>query len=72
MRYGFGLDLEVNPAFVQPGVIGFKVVQHQKAGIDIGTSTLEHLVIRPVTSILKTVWYETRLRVDRVKPRSFL
>ena len=58
MRYGCGLDLEVHPAFVQPGVKGFGVVQHQKAGRDIGTeesSTLEHLVIRPVASVLKTV-----------------
>lgn len=58
MRYGGGLDLEVHPTFVQPGVKGFRVVQHEKTRRDIGTeesSTLEYLVIGPVTGVLETV-----------------
>ena len=58
MRYGGGLDLEVNPTFVQPGVKGFRVVQHKKTRRYIWTeesSTFEYLVIGPVTGVLKTV-----------------
>ena len=58
MRYGGGLDLEVHPAFVQPSVKGFRVVQHEKTWRHIRTeesSALEHLVIRPVAGVLKTV-----------------
>ena len=58
MRYGRGLDLEVHPAFVQPSVKWLGIVYNKESRRIIWTeesATLEHLVIRPVTSVLETL-----------------